>query len=58
MFAQNDVNVLIARGVFKAGTTTRVARPAPGADTRGRKASTPDDIKRELDMYMRPDLRA
>jgi dihydrodipicolinate synthase/N-acetylneuraminate lyase len=58
MFAQNDVNVLIARGVFKAGTTTRVAPPAPGADTRSRKASTPDDIKRELDMYMKSDLRA
>jgi dihydrodipicolinate synthase/N-acetylneuraminate lyase len=58
MFAQNDVNVLIARGVFKAGTTTRVAPPAPGADTQHRKTSTPDDIKRELDLYMKSDLRA
>jgi dihydrodipicolinate synthase/N-acetylneuraminate lyase len=58
MFAQNDVNVLIARGVFKPGTTTRVAPPAPGADARGRKASSPEDIRRELDMYMGPDLRA
>jgi dihydrodipicolinate synthase/N-acetylneuraminate lyase len=58
MFAQNDVNVLIARGVFKAGTTTRVAPPAPGADTQRRKVSTPDDIRRELDTYMKSDLRA
>jgi dihydrodipicolinate synthase/N-acetylneuraminate lyase len=58
MFAQNDVNVLIARGVFKAGTTTRVAPPAPGADTQHHKQSTPDDIKRELDLYMKSDLRA
>ena len=33
MFAQNNVEVLIARRVFRPGTTTRVAPPAPGADT-------------------------
>lgn len=58
MFAQSDVNILIARGVFRPGTTTRVAPPAPGADTRKRKASDPEDIKRELDLYMKPHLKA
>jgi len=58
MFAQSDVNILIARGVFRPGTTTRVAPPAPGADTRKRKPSDPDEIKRELDLYMKPFLKA
>jgi dihydrodipicolinate synthase/N-acetylneuraminate lyase len=58
MFAQNDVNILIARGVFKPGTTTRVAPPAPGADTRKRKPSDPGEIKAELDLYMKPFLKA
>src|SRR5580704_9099807 len=58
MFPQSDVNVLIARGVFRPGTTTRVAPPAPGADTMHRKVASPDEIKRELDLYLRPYLRA
>ncbi len=58
MFAQSSVNVLIARGVFPPGTTTRVAPPAPGADTMHRKVASPDEIKRELDMYLKPYLRA
>lgn len=58
LFAQNDVNVLIARGVFRPGTTTRVAPPAPGADTRKRKNSSPEEIKQELDLYMKPYLKA
>ncbi len=59
MFAQSDVNILIARGVFKPGTTTRVAPPAPGADTRPhRKPSDPEEIKRELDKYLKPYLKA
>lgn len=58
MFAQSDVNVLIARGVFRPGTTTRVAPPAPGADTRRRKASSPDEISRDLEVYLKPYLRA
>lgn len=58
MFAQSDVNVLVARGVFPPGTTTRVAPPAPGAETRHRKASSPDEISRELDIYLKPYLRA
>src|SRR6202167_2943304 len=58
MFAQSDVNVLIARGVFRPGTTTRVAPPAPGADTGRRKVTSPDEIRRELDTYLKPYLRA
>ena len=59
MYAQSDVNILIARGVFKPGTTTRVAPPAPGADTRPhRKPSDPEEIKRELDKYLKPYLKA
>jgi dihydrodipicolinate synthase/N-acetylneuraminate lyase len=59
MYAQSDVNILVARGVFKPGTTTRVAPPAPGADTRPhRKPSDPEEIKRELDRYLKPYLKA
>jgi dihydrodipicolinate synthase/N-acetylneuraminate lyase len=57
MFAQNDVDVLIARRVFRPGTTTRVAPPAPGADSR-RKVTTPDEIRHDLDTYLKPYLRA
>jgi len=57
MFAQNDVDVLIARHVFRPGTTTRVAPPAPGADSRHRVTS-PDEIRRELDTYLKPYLKA
>jgi dihydrodipicolinate synthase/N-acetylneuraminate lyase len=57
MFAQNDVDVLIARRVFPPGTTTRVAPPAPGADSH-RRAGNPDEIRRHLDTYLKPYLRA
>jgi dihydrodipicolinate synthase/N-acetylneuraminate lyase len=57
MFAQNDVNILIARGVFKPGTTSRMAPPPPGADMR-RKPSNPDDVRRAIDAYLKPYLRA
>jgi hypothetical protein len=49
--------VLIARGVFRPGTTTRVAPPAPGADSR-RKVASPDEIRHDLDTYLKPYLRA
>jgi dihydrodipicolinate synthase/N-acetylneuraminate lyase len=57
MFGQSDVDVLIARGVFRPGTTTRAAPPAPGADSH-RKVTSPDEIKRDLDTYLKPYLRA
>ena len=58
MFAQNEVNVLIARRVFRPGTATRVASPAPGANSKRRKVTSPDEIGRELDTYLKPYLRA
>jgi dihydrodipicolinate synthase/N-acetylneuraminate lyase len=57
MFPQNDVDVLIARGVFRPGTTTRTASAAPVADPR-HKGTSPDDIRRDLDTYLKPYLRA
>jgi dihydrodipicolinate synthase/N-acetylneuraminate lyase len=58
MFPQSDVDVLIARRVFRPGATTRVAPPAPGADTRRRKTMSPEEISRHLDIYLKPYLRA
>jgi len=58
MFAQSDVNILIARGVFNPGTTTRAAPPAPGAAPRHSRPSDPEEIKRELDKYLKPYLKA
>jgi len=57
-FAQSNVNVLIARGVFKPGTTIRRA-PAPAGSTGARSpAESPEEIKRVLDTYLKPYLRA
>jgi hypothetical protein len=36
---------------------TRVAPPGPGADTR-RRITSPDEIRRELDTYLKPYLKA
>lgn len=60
MFSQLNVNVLIARGVFKPTTT---ARFGPDMDQAlailngPMWANTPDEIKRVLDTYLRPHLR-
>jgi dihydrodipicolinate synthase/N-acetylneuraminate lyase len=53
MFPQSDVDVLIARRVFRPGTTTRVAPPAER-----RKTMSPEEISRHLDIYLKPYLRA
>ncbi len=58
MFPQSDVDVLIARRVFRPGTTTRVAPPAPGADTQHRKTMSPEEISHHLEIYLKPYLRA
>jgi 4-hydroxy-tetrahydrodipicolinate synthase len=58
LFPQNDVNILIARGVFKPGTTTRVAPPAPGAETHPHAPTDPEEIKRELEKFLGPRLTA
>jgi dihydrodipicolinate synthase/N-acetylneuraminate lyase len=58
MFAQSDINILIARGVFRPGTTARIGPPPPGAAPRHRKGPTADEISHELDIYLKPYLRA
>ncbi|MFL6618907.1 MAG: dihydrodipicolinate synthase family protein [Povalibacter sp.] len=58
MFAQSDVNVLIARGVFPPGTTVRAAPPVPGAAPPRRIKASVEDIKHVLDTYLKADLRA
>jgi dihydrodipicolinate synthase/N-acetylneuraminate lyase len=58
IFAQSSISVLIARGVLKPGTTSRLAPPAAGTNTVSMWANTPDEIKRVLDTYLRPYLRA
>ena len=58
MFAQSDVDIMIARGVFRPGTTTRVSPPAPGPDPRRHNVSSPDEIRHELETYLKPYLRA
>src|SRR5690606_21118002 len=45
MFSQSNVNVLVARGVFKPGTTVRLATPAAGSNTSQMRANTADEIK-------------
>jgi 4-hydroxy-tetrahydrodipicolinate synthase len=60
MFSQSSPDVLIARGVFKPGTTVRHTPPAPGATPSNRyiPADTPEEINRVLDTYLKPYLRA
>lgn len=59
IFSQSTPDVLIARGVFKPGTRTRTNAPqAQGANTRKMPASSPEEIKRILDTYLKPYLRA
>jgi dihydrodipicolinate synthase/N-acetylneuraminate lyase len=55
MFFQGNINVLIARGVFKSGTKTRIS---PGATFATAPATSSDEIKRVLDTYLKPYLRA
>ncbi len=60
----SSVDIMIARGVFKPGTRLRVAQPATGAEGRGggrgraaRQLST-EEIRQELDAYLKPYLKA
>jgi hypothetical protein len=53
---------MMARGVFKPGTTARPAPPVPGSEAnagrpRGRPLSIAE-IRQELDTYLKPWLRA
>jgi dihydrodipicolinate synthase/N-acetylneuraminate lyase len=61
MFAQSSTNVLIARGVFKPSTTARFApdvAAALGTISAPMWANSPEQIRRILDTYLRPHLRA
>lgn len=60
MFAQNNIQVMVARGVFKPGTRGRLAPLAPGSTPANAymAASTPAEIRRVLDTYLKPYLRA
>jgi 4-hydroxy-tetrahydrodipicolinate synthase len=60
MFAQNNIQIMVARGVFKPGTRGRLAPLAPGSVAAGAymPASTADQIARILDTYLKPYLRA
>ena len=58
MFSQSNINVLIARGVFRPGTTSRLAPQPLGANTSPMRAETPAEIRRVLDTYLKGYLRA
>lgn len=59
LLSQSTPNVLIARGVLAPGSRTRSNAPqAQGANTRRMPANTPEEIKRVLDTYLKPYLRA
>ena len=58
MMAQNNINILVARGVLKPGVTMRIAQTAAGSNVAKMTATTPDEIRRVLDTYLRPHLRA
>jgi hypothetical protein len=44
--------------VFRPGTTARAAPSAPGADVSHHKVMNPDQIKHELDLYLKEYERA
>lgn len=60
MMSQNNIQIMVARGVFRPGTRGRMAPLAPGSTPAGAymAASTPDEIARVLDTYLKPYLRA
>ena len=60
MFSQSGVEAMIARGVFKPGTRLRAAPPAPGGSAPGRyfPARTAQEIRRVMDAYLKPYMRA
>jgi len=60
----SSLDIMIARGVFKPGTTARPAPPVPGSEGRGGargRGGRPlsiEEIRQELDAYLKPYLRA
>lgn len=59
MFSQSSVEAMIARGLFKPGTRLRMGPMAMGSSAgRYLPAKSVEDIKRVMDTYLRPYLRA
>jgi dihydrodipicolinate synthase/N-acetylneuraminate lyase len=61
----SSVDIMIARGVFKPGTKLRTAQAATGAEGgrgggrgRGGKSLSIEEIRQELDAYLKPYLKA
>ncbi len=60
----SSMDIMIARGVFKPGTKGRTAPPVPGSEglwgarARGGKQLSIEEIRRELDAYLKPYLKA
>ena len=61
----SSVDIMIARGVFKPGTKLRTAQAAAGAEGgrgggrgRGGKSLSIEEIRQELDAYLKPYLKA
>jgi dihydrodipicolinate synthase/N-acetylneuraminate lyase len=59
----SSLDIMIARGVFKANTTARPAPPVPGSEGRGARGRggrplSIEEIRQELDAYLKPYLRA
>lgn len=58
LFAQSNINVLVARGVLRPGTTSRLPAAPAAPNTSPPYAATPDEIRRVLDTYLQGSLRA
>jgi len=60
----SSMDIMIARGVFKPGTKGRTAPPVPGSEgrggarARGGKQLSIEEIRQELDAYLKPYLKA
>jgi hypothetical protein len=49
---------MIARGVFKPGTKTRLPQAGGGGRARGGRPLSVEEIRTELDTYLKPYLKA
>jgi 4-hydroxy-tetrahydrodipicolinate synthase len=63
IYPVSSIDIMIARGVFKPGTKTRIAAPVAGAGGRGGLRPrglqlSIDEIRKELDTYLKPYLKA
>lgn len=58
MLDQSSPSIFIARNIFRPGTTLRTIPPEHPRPPRYVAAQTPDEVRRVLDTYLRPYLRA